>query len=306
VDVAGEKRLEDDVSDNISTPRVWFITGASSGFGKALATAALEHGDLVAATGRRTQALADVLRVAPERGAALPLDVTRAEQRSAALRQAIERFGHIDVLVNNAGRTEVGAAEETTDQELRDLFELHFFAPVELTRAVLPHMRQRRSGTIVQLSSMGGQVVAPGFSAYCATKFALEGYSETLALEVAPFGIKVLIVEPGAFRTGLFGAGAAYMSSELAAYADIVGPTRRYVSSSDGTQPGDPAKAAHAIMQAIEADDPPLRLPLGDDAVDAILAKLDTLRGEVERWQAVARATGFDTSSEPLDSSDSP
>jgi NAD(P)-dependent dehydrogenase (short-subunit alcohol dehydrogenase family) len=261
-----------------SAPRVWFITGASSGFGRAIATAALASGDAVVAAARRLDAL----------------DVTDASERSAAVDRALERFGRIDVLVNNAGRTEVGAAEETTEEELRQLFELHLFGPVALTRLVLPRMRQQGSGAIVQMSSMGGQTVAPGFSSYCATKFALEGWSETLAQEVAGFGIRVLIVEPGAFRTNLFGSGAARMSAEMPEYEAVVGPTRRFVQGGDGSQLGDPEKAAAAILRALDAGTPPLRLPLGSDAVDPILARLATVRAEVLEWEPVARATTFD------------
>ena len=184
----------------------------------------------------------------------LALDVTAPDQREAAVAETLERFGRIDVLVNNAGRTQVGAVEETTDEELRSLFELHFFAPAALTRLVLPHMRRQGGGAIVQMSSVGGQTTAPGFGAYCATKFALEGLTETLRDEVAAFGIRTLIVEPGAFRTGLFRPGAAYESEPMSEYADTVGPTRAYVRDNDGLQPGDPAKAAQAILAALDAD----------------------------------------------------
>jgi NAD(P)-dependent dehydrogenase (short-subunit alcohol dehydrogenase family) len=206
----------------------------------------------------------------------------------------MERFGRIDVLVNNAGRTQVGAVEETTEEELRYLFELHFFAPAALTRAVLPIMRAQGGGTIVQMSSVGGQVTAPGFSAYCATKFALEGLTETLRDEVAEFGIHVLIVEPGAFRTGLFRPGAAYMSEAMPEYAATVGPTRDYVDNNDGAQPGDPAKAAAAIITALEADEPPLRLVLGEDATGNIRKRLRSLDDELDRWEHVGRSTALD------------
>jgi NAD(P)-dependent dehydrogenase (short-subunit alcohol dehydrogenase family) len=199
------------------------------------------------------------------------------------------RHGRIDVLVNNAGRSHVGAAEETTDAELRSLFEVHVFGPAALIRAVLPHMRQRRSGAIVQLSSMGGRISFAGFAAYSATKFALEGMSEALADEIRPLGIKVLIVEPGAFRTGLFTSITA--SAPLDDYAATVGPTRQLVQAGDGSQPGDPAKAAAAIIAALDAAETPLRLPLGDDAVDALLGGLDSARTEVTIWEKVARDT---------------
>ena len=193
------------------------------------------------------------------------------------------------MLVNSAGRTHVGAVEETTDAELRDLFEVHVFGPAALTRAVLPHMRSRRSGAIVQISSMGGQMSFAGFGAYSATKFALEGMSEALADEVRPLGITVMIVEPGAFRTGLFGSHSA--SAPIPDYAATVGQTRRMIKTAAGTQPGDPVKAAAAVLTALDAPSPPLRLPLGDDAVDAILGHLGSTRADITTWEKLARDT---------------
>src|SRR3954447_1456086 len=274
--------------------RVWFITGASSGFGRAIADAALERGDSIAATARSTDSLAYADE--HERGHPIALDVTDAGQREAAVAEALEHFGRIDVLVNNAGRTQVGAVEETTDEELRALFDLHFFAPAALTRAVLPHMRHQGGGAIVQMSSVGGQVTAPGFSAYCATKYALEALTETLRDEVAGFGIRTLIVEPGAFRTGLFRPTAAYESAEMAEYADTVGPTREYVRSNDGLQQGDPGKAAQAIIAALDADEPPLRLVLGEDALGNIRSRLSQLSDELATWEDLSRNTAFDDS----------
>jgi NAD(P)-dependent dehydrogenase (short-subunit alcohol dehydrogenase family) len=272
--------------------RVWLITGASSGFGHAIADAALSRGDSVAATSRRTDELSDLAQNA--RVHVLSLDVTDAAQRAAAVSEVIGRFGRIDVLVNNAGRTQVGAVEETSDEELRALFDLHFFAPAALTRAVLPHMREHGGGAIVQMSSVGGQVTAPGFGAYCATKFALEGLTETLRDEVAGFGIRTLIVEPGAFRTGLFRPGAAYMSAEMPEYAETVGPTRAYVRDNNGEQPGDPAKAAAAILAALDADAPPTRLVLGADAQANIERRLKLVADELDAWRAVGEATAFE------------
>ncbi|WP_042419901.1 oxidoreductase [Streptacidiphilus anmyonensis] len=272
--------------------RIWLITGANSGFGRAFAEAAVAAGDTVVATARRPEALADLVAAHPGRVEALRLDVTERGAAADVVDQVAARHGRIDVLVNNAGRTHVGAAEETTDEELRDLFELHFFGPAELVRAVLPHMRARRSGAIVQLSSLGGQLSFAGFSAYSATKFALEGFSEALAAEVAPLGVKVLVVEPGAFRTGLF--GNASMSAEIDDYRATAGATRAMVNSGSGTQPGDPAKAAAAVLAALDASETPLRLPLGDDAVDAVTAHLDSVRAEIAVWEKTARATAFD------------
>jgi NAD(P)-dependent dehydrogenase (short-subunit alcohol dehydrogenase family) len=272
--------------------RIWLITGASSGFGGALANAALARGDHVVAAARDERRLADF--AAHDRAHAISLDVTDAGQRERGVKETLDRFGRIDVLVNNAGRTQVGAVEETTDDELRSLFELHFFAPAALTRLVLPHMRAQGAGAIVQMSSVGGQITAPGFGAYCATKFALEGLTQALHDEVAPFGIRTLIVEPGAFRTGLFRPGAAYQSGAMPEYADTVGPTRRYVSGGDGLQPGDPAKAAQAILAVLDADDPPLRLALGGDAVDNIRARLDALSLELRQWENLSRETAIE------------
>jgi NAD(P)-dependent dehydrogenase (short-subunit alcohol dehydrogenase family) len=243
---------------------------------------------------RRPAALDDLVAAHPGLVDPVALDVTDGPAVDAAVAGALERHGRIDVLVNNAGRTQVGAVEETTDDELRNLFDLHVFGPFSLTRAVLPHMRERRSGAIVMISSVGGQVVMPGFGVYCATKFALEAVAETLAAEVAPFGIKVMAVEPGAFRTNLFGPGAAVMSAENPAYAETSGATRRFVENGDGTQPGDPAKAAAAIRTALAAETTPVRLPLGGDAVDGIIAHLDSVRAEVAAWEKVSRGTDFD------------
>jgi NAD(P)-dependent dehydrogenase (short-subunit alcohol dehydrogenase family) len=275
---------------NRTDTQVWLITGASSGFGRAIADAALARGYSVAGGTRSSDAFGDL----PDGAHPVAVDVTDSAQREAAVSDTLERFGRVDVLVNNAGRTQVGAVEETTDEELRSLFELHFFAPAALTRLVLPHMRRQGSGAIVQMSSVGGQTTAPGFGAYCATKFALEGFTETLRDEVAGFGIKTLIVEPGAFRTGLFRPGAAYESAPMPEYADTVGPTRAYIRGNDGLQPGDPAKAAQAILTALDADETPLRLVLGADAIGTIEQRLERVSAELAAWRSVGEATAVD------------
>jgi NAD(P)-dependent dehydrogenase (short-subunit alcohol dehydrogenase family) len=274
--------------------KVWLVTGASSGFGRAIAEAAVAAGDTVIGTARRPEGLAEQVAAHPDRIEAIGLDVTDGDRVDAVAADVLARYGRVDVLVNNAGRTQVGAFEETTDHELRDLFEVHVFGPARLTRALLPHMRERGSGAIVNMSSFGGQLSFAGFSAYSATKAALEQLSEGLADEVAPLGIKVLIVEPGAFRTNLFGKGAAYFSDEHPAYAEKVGATRKLVQEGDGTQPGDPAKAAAAIRRALDADDTPLRLALGGDAVDSLVGHLDAVRAELAAWEQVSRGTDFD------------
>ncbi|MGY1578279.1 oxidoreductase [Streptomyces sp. MN13] len=273
--------------------KVWLITGASSGFGRAITETALAAGDVVVGAARRPEALDDLVAAHPDQMEALRLDVTDTGAAEAAVRDVVERHGRIDVLVNNAGRTHVGAFEETTDDELRALFDLHLFGPAALTRAVLPFMRERRSGAIVQMSSVGGQMSFAGFAAYSGTKFALEGMSEALADEVAEFGIKVLIVEPGAFRTSLFEGNRAGFSPDSGAYPKVT-QTRGYVATGDGTQAGDPAKAAALIRAALEAEKTPLHLPLGDDAVTAVLGHLDQVRDDVAAWEKRTRETGFD------------
>jgi NAD(P)-dependent dehydrogenase (short-subunit alcohol dehydrogenase family) len=270
--------------------RTWLITGSSAGFGRALAETALAAGDRVVATARRPEALDDLVAGAPDRTLAMRLDVTDRRQVDATVDAAIEHFGSVDVLVNNAGYASVGAVEELEDRQLRELLDTMFFGPLGLVQAVLPRMRERGRGTIVQLSSMGGQVSMPGFGAYCAAKFALEGLSEALAAEVAPFGVRVLIVEPGAFATS-FGGGRAQASPDSGVYDATVGPQRRAVDAMDGSQPGDPAKAAVAILRALDADELPLRLALGDDAVQAIGAALDGRRAELDAWAALSRST---------------
>jgi NAD(P)-dependent dehydrogenase (short-subunit alcohol dehydrogenase family) len=274
------------------TSRVWLITGSSSGFGREFAHAALDRGDSVVATARRPDVLADLVASAPDRVLAVALDVTQAGEIEAAVAAALERFGRIDVLVNNAGYGSIGAVEEIDMDDLRDLMETMFFGPVALTKAVLPHLRERGSGAIVQMSSMGGQLSPPGFGAYCSAKFALEAMSESLAAEVAPHGIRVLIPEPGAFRTE-FGGARLHHSRELDDYAETAGANRAYMDGADGTQPGDPHRAVAAIVAALDDPDAPLRLALGDDAVDAIRAKHERLRADLDAWEHVSRATAL-------------
>jgi NAD(P)-dependent dehydrogenase (short-subunit alcohol dehydrogenase family) len=273
--------------------KVWLITGASSGFGREIAKAALADGDVVVGAARRPEALDDLVAAHPDQVEALRLDVADTAAAEAAVRDVVARYGRIDVLVNNAGRTHVGAFEETGDEELRALFDVHVFGPAALVRAVLPSMRERRSGAIVQMSSMGGQMSFAGFSAYSGTKFALEGMSEALADEVAEYGVKVLIVEPGAFRTALFETDRAGASTDSGVYAKVTS-TRDLVAGGDGSQPGDPTKAASLILAALQSDHTPLRLPLGDDGVTAVLGHLDQVREDIAAWEKRSRATGLD------------
>lgn len=278
----------------MTAPRIWLITGASSGFGRAIAEAALTAGDSVVAAARRPEAVADLVAAAHGRASALQLDITDPARIETAVAEVLDRHGRVDVLVNNAGRGSIGAAEETTDGELRGLMDLHFFGPVALTRALLPQMRDRGSGAIVQMSSMGGRFTFPGVGAYSATKFALEGWSEALSKEVQRFGVRVLIVEPGAFRTSFNGTGAVLVSTPIEAYDEQIEPLRTGMPEDDGKQPGDPAKAATAILTALGADRPPLRLVLGNDAVDALTGALDDAKKELAEWESISRATTFD------------
>ena len=273
--------------------RTWFITGASSGFGLAFARHALGRGDRVVATARRTERLAGLAAEFPDQVLLQPLDVTQPAQARAAVVAAVARFGGIDVVLNNAGYGIVGGVEETPDDELRAQMEANFFGAVNVIRAALPQLRAQRSGAIVNMSSMGGQLSFGGFSAYSASKFALEGLSEALAQEMAPFGVKVLIVEPGAFRTGFAGDALKHMPV-LDAYADVTGGIREFAHGMDGTQAGDPAKAASAVVAALDAENTPLRLQLGADAVDAVRGHAQQMLDDMARWEAVARATGFD------------
>jgi NAD(P)-dependent dehydrogenase (short-subunit alcohol dehydrogenase family) len=276
--------------------KTWFITGASSGFGHAFAIYALSKGHNVVATARNIARLEGLSRQAPDRVLVRALDVTRPADASAAVAAAVVRFGRIDVLVNNAGFGIVGAVEETPEAELRALMETNFFGAVGVTQAALPTLRAQRAGAIVNISSMGGQMSFPGFGAYSASKFALEGLSEALAQELKPLGVKVLIVEPGAFRTDLLGAALRHMPI-LDAYRETVGGTRDFAHGAHGTQLGDPLKAAAAIEKAIEADDTPLRLQLGEDAVAAVRGHARALLEQLEAWEAVALDTRLDAAS---------
>ena len=280
---------------NPANSTTWFITGASSGFGLSFAQYALGRGYNVVATARNVAKLASLQAGAPDRVLLHPLDVTVPGDATAAVAAAIVRFGSIDVLFNNAGFGIVGAVEETPDADFRAQMETNFFGAVNVTKAVLPHLRARRSGAIVNISSMGGQLSFGGFGAYSASKFALEGMSEALAQEVASFGIKVLIVEPGAFRTS-FAADSLKHMPVMEAYRDVIGGTRAFAHGMDGTQAGDPAKAAAAIDQALQANPTPLRLQLGTDAVTSVRAHSEQLLKDLSAWEKIGTAMDFDRS----------
>lgn len=268
---------------------VWMITGATAGFGRALAEQALAAGHTVVAAVRRPEAM----DLEHERLSVVQLDVTDSAAIPGVVAGVLEQHGRIDVLVNNAGRGMVGAAEETTDDELRGLMELHFFGPVALTKAVLPAMRAQKSGTIVQLTSQGGRYAFAGISAYSGTKFALEGWSEALAYETKELGIRVLIVEPGAFRTSFNEPSALYVTKISETYEGPVGAVRDALSGGNGTQPGDPVRAAQAILTAVASPEPPLRLPLGSDAVEALNGVYAAAQADVAHWADLSRSADF-------------
>jgi len=274
--------------------KVYFITGASSGFGEALARAVLERGDRAILAARRVEALDAIAENYGEHALAVRLDVTDDAQRRQAIEQALDRFGRVDVLANIAGIGSLGAAEEFSPEQLRAQMEVHFFAPVELTRALLPTFRAQRSGHILQLTSIGGSVSVGGFSAYCAAKFALEGWSEALRDEVAPLGLRVIIVEPGAFRTEFAGDKNMRPANRIDAYRPVIEPVEAYLYGGNGSQPGDPAKAAAVMIAAVESDSPPLRLVLGADSYDAWESKIAAVRADLDAWRVQGLATAFE------------
>ena len=268
------------------------ITGASAGFGRAFALEALRLGHNVVATARAIERVADIAALAPDHVLPLALDVDRPETLGAAVDAVLDRFGRIDTLINNAGYGLVGALEETSAAEWQALFRTNLFGAIEMTRAVLPVMRARGRGAIVNISSMGGQMSWAGFSTYSAAKFALEGLSEALADEVKAFGIQVMIVEPGAFRTDFAGGALRHMPVNPA-YDATVGETRKFAHDMDRTQPGDPAKAAGAVFEALASGHAPLRLALGNDAVDGIRGHAEGVLKTLADWEDVSRSTVF-------------
>ncbi|MFF7216099.1 oxidoreductase [Streptomyces sp. NPDC008238] len=274
---------------NNTQGRVWLITGCSTGFGREIALAALAAGDRVMATARRPEALADLAQVGGDRISSAALDVTRPASIQAAVKATQAVFGRIDVLVNNAGFTMLGAVEETSMEQLRSLMEVNFFGTAEVTKAVVPMMREQGSGAIVQMSSQGGRMTYPGLGGYDASKHAVEAFSESLSSELAPLGVRVLIVEPGMFRTKI--TDNMVLAPENPAYAATSGGLRQMVAGVQGKEPGDPAKAASAILKVLDAENPPLRLVLGSDAVDAMREHHEAVLSDMVTWDAMSRST---------------
>ncbi|MER9316170.1 SDR family NAD(P)-dependent oxidoreductase [Mesorhizobium sp. M0659] len=272
--------------------KIWLVTGAASGLGREIARAALEQGDTVLLADRRTDGAAELVTTYSDRAIAVEMDVTNQSQVDNVVADAINRFDRIDVLVNAAGRGHIGSVEDTPESDLRSLIELVLFGPVRLTKAVLPHMRSRRTGAIVQISSQAGQMSVPGMSSYSAGKFALEGLSIALAQEVSALGIKVMIVQPGAMRTNF--AGPAISESPMTPdYRDSVGKLRQHVDEVAGKEPGDPVKIAHAILAALAAENTPVRLAMGNSALDTLLAADRQTHNERIKWEGLSRSTDF-------------
>jgi NAD(P)-dependent dehydrogenase (short-subunit alcohol dehydrogenase family) len=266
--------------------KVWFITGCSTGFGRELAKMVLERGYRCVVTARDPAKAEDIAKGREDRALVLELDVTDQVQVTAAVTSAVEHFGSINVLVNNAGIGYFGSVEESDEEEFRWMFEINFFGLSAMTRAVLPIMRQQRSGQIVNISSIGGLRSFPALAYYNATKYAVEGFSESLALEVAPLGIKVMLVEPSGFRTDWAGRSASDTKSGISDYADTAWKNIQNLRESSGKQPGDPVRAAAAIIDAVESPNPPLRLLLGKAALKGARIKLDLLKRDFDAWEA--------------------
>jgi NAD(P)-dependent dehydrogenase (short-subunit alcohol dehydrogenase family) len=287
------------IKSSVSQTRIWFITGCSKGLGRALAETVLEQGETVVLTARNLQQIEDLVIRFPNRTLAVQLDVTKPEEVRESVKQAIAKFGRIDVLVNNAGYGILGAIEEVKDQEVRSQFETNFFGVLEVLRTVLPQMRQQRSGHILNISSVGGFVSYAGTGIYNGAKFALEGISEALAQEVAPLGIKITIVEPGAFRTDFVTRSLVITDIQINDYEPVIGEMRQGARDIldmklEFKEPGNPKKAALAMIKAVDSDNPPLRLVLGEDAIYAINAKLESVKIELDAWKEVSVNTAFD------------
>ncbi|KUL25863.1 oxidoreductase [Actinoplanes awajinensis] len=269
----------------------WLITGCSSGLGRALAAAVLARGDHAVVTARDAATVEDLADAHPATALAVSLDVTDAEQVTAAVRQAQERFGGVDVLVNNAGYGYRAAVEEGDDADVQRLFATNFFGAVAMIKAVLPGMRARRGGTILNISSIGARLCPPGSGYYSATKAALEGMSGSLRKELAPLGITVTAVEPGAFRTDFAGRSLTQSATVIDDYAETAGKRRKEHDTVHGTQPGDPAKAAQALITAVDSGRAPELLLLGSDAVTVIGRTLDDQRAELQTWRDLSAGT---------------
>ncbi|MFL9874702.1 oxidoreductase [Paraburkholderia megapolitana] len=272
---------------------VWLITGCSTGFGRELARLVLARGWRAVVTARDESKVQDIVRGYEDQALVLPLDVTKRKQIEHAVAQTISRFGRIDALVNNAGYGYLAAIEEGEDDAVREMFEANVFGLVDMTKAVLPTMRAQKSGIIVNVSSIGGLTSFAATGYYHGTKYAVEGISESLAQEVKPLGIDVLIVEPSAFRTNWAGPSIKQSATQIADYSATAGERRKQTEARSGNQPGDPVRAAQAIIDAALSDTPPLRLLLGKMALELARKKLDLLRQDFDTWEATTVGADF-------------
>ena len=282
-----------DSTNNTQAGKVWFITGASTGFGREMAEQLLADGAKVVATARKPEQLSDLAAKYPETALILALDVTKDDAVQSAVEKTLATFGHVDVLVNNAGYGTAGAVEEVTEAEFMPMYETNVFGLIRVTKALLPQFRERRSGHIVNLSSIGGLVGLPGWGLYNSSKFAVEGLSEALFVELAPLGVKVLIVEPGPFRTDFLGRSGQEAAQRIADYDQTSGKTREYMKTNDGKQAGDPVRAVQAIIAAVASPNTPKHLLLGKLALTRFRQKLDEFTQEIAAWEPVTLGSDF-------------
>jgi NAD(P)-dependent dehydrogenase (short-subunit alcohol dehydrogenase family) len=275
------------------TKKIILITGVSSGFGRAFAEAALAEGHTVVGTVRNENAQKEFATIEPQRAKSLILDVTNFAAIDSSISKIEREIGPIDVLVNNAGYGHEGIFEESPLEEMRHQFDVNVFGAVAMMRAVLPAMRKRRSGHIINITSMGGYITMPGIAYYCGSKFALEGISETLAKEVKGLGIYVTAIAPGSFRTDWAGRSMVRTSRSIPDYDALFDPIRKAREGKSGNQAGDPAKAAQVLLKVVAAENPPVHLLLGNDAVKLVREKLEALTNEIKAWEEVSCSTDF-------------
>lgn len=273
--------------------RTWFITGTSTGFGRLLADELLKRGEQVAATARDLAKVGDLAEKYPGQARAYELDVTKPEQILTVAQQAIADFGHIDILVNNAGYGVNGAIEEVSEDEFEPMFQTNIYGLIRITRAFLPHFRQRRSGHIFNLSSIGGLIGGAGWGFYNTTKFAVEGFSEALAGEMKPLGVHVTLIEPGPFRTDFLGRSGKLAKIEIPEYVQSAGAARNYLRTNNGKQPGDPQKAVEAIIDLADSPNPPVHLLLGKVALTRFRGKLDQWNQEIAAWESITLGADY-------------
>ena len=280
------------MSETVSHSRVWFITGSSTGFGRLLAEELLKQAELVIATARDLSKLEDLVQHHPNNARAFALDVTKPRQINSIAKKAIAAFGHVDVLVNNAGYGVNGAIEEVSEDEFEPMFQTNLYGLIRTTRAFLPQFRQRKTGHILNFSSIGGLIGSAGWGFYNTTKFAVEGFSEALAEELRPFNVHVTVIEPGPFRTDFLGSGKL-AKLELPDYTETAGKAREYSKTQSGKQPGDPQRAVQAAIDVVNSPKPPLHLILGKIALTRFRNKLSQWQNDIAAWESITNSVDF-------------